>query len=99
MGLFDSAFDPSAFGGAGSSGVLPPWLLQTIAGLQQGPSALQSFPTTPFPMTGYATGSPIAGSSLTQPGQSGQPPIAQGDGGAAPAAAAAPATPSLPLLS
>jgi hypothetical protein len=92
MGLFDSAFDPSAFGGGSSSGVLPPWLLQIIAGLQQGPSALQSFPTTPFPMTGYPTGSPIAGSPLTQPGQQ---PVAQGDGSPAPAAAA----PSLPSLS
>jgi hypothetical protein len=76
-GLLDF-FDPSAYGSPAPSGILPPWLSQTIAGLQNGPSMLQSFPPARLPMAPgtYPTGSPVAGSPLMQPGQQ---PVAQGD--------------------
>src|SRR5437763_649046 len=62
-GIFpDSMFDPSAYGGGGSGGVLPPWLAQVIEGLQSGPSRLQSFSPAQLPLVPgtYPTGSPIA---------------------------------------
>jgi hypothetical protein len=58
-------FDPSTYGSPAPSGVLPPWLTQTIQGLQSGPSMLQAFPPARLPMApgSYPTGSPVAGTA------------------------------------
>jgi hypothetical protein len=104
MGLFDgSFFDPAQFGG-GSSGVLPPWLAQTIQDLQEGGSPmLSAFAQQQFPMLPQQTpiGSPMGlGQLPQQPGA----PMAQGDAappqsrGVMPSALGNMPTPQMPSL-
>jgi hypothetical protein len=92
-------FDPATYSSAAPSGILPPWLTQTISGLQSGPSMLQAFPPARLPM---APGSyPIPGSSPGTSPVAGatQPPQQRGDI-ESPAAPAAPSSSGLlPALS